>query len=265
MRVGDVTVHSLLDGFMPMPPTVLYPDVPVAAWQQIPGALNADGLLEVPFGGFLAVDSAGRRVLFDLGGGPAPDLVGTGELPPVYNQLPMAMTAVGYSLDSVTDVVFSHLHIDHVGWASAAGSPTFPRATHHVHAKDWAYFAETDAESSDYPFAEAVQRAIGPLEGLVKLWDGDQAHPFPWLRLFHAPGHTPGTSVALIESEGESIALIGDLLHHPGAADHPHWRCGFDHDAEAAATRRTEWVNRLRTTGIPMVGPHFPDLLPVTL
>jgi len=172
--------------------------------------------------------------------------------------LPTALEALGCPLDSVTDVVLSHLHIDHVGWASVDDVPTFPGATHHIHARDWEHFVDQGAD-------EAVQRKVRPLKDVAKLWDADQAQPFPWLRLFHAPGHTPGTSVALIESQGQALALVGDLVHHPAALEHPHWRCGFDVDPSAATARRTEWISRLRSAGTPMVGPHFPRLLPVAL
>ncbi|MFJ6181936.1 MBL fold metallo-hydrolase [Streptomyces sp. NPDC092295] len=159
---------------------------------------------------------------------------------------------------SVTDVVLSHLHIDHVGWASTSGVPTFPRAGHHIHTADWKHYVDGDAD-------DAVRRKVGPLRDTALLWDGDSVAPFDWLRLVHAPGHTPGTSVALIESRGQSLALVGDLFHHPAALDHPHWRCGFDWDTQQAAAARTEWLERLRTTRTPLVGPHFPGLEPVML
>ena len=256
MRIGDVTVHPLLDGVIAMPTALLYPDVPLSTWQKIPGALTQDGMLELPYGGFLALDSEGNRVLFDLGGGPAPELLPDGEMPSVLELLPGGLDRLGCPPDSVTDVVLSHLHIDHVGWASVDGMATFPAATHHIHSRDWEHFAQQGAD-------EAVQRKVGPLQGAVKLWEGDQVSPFPWLRLFHAPGHTPGTSVALIESGNQSLALVGDLLHHPAAFEHPHWRCGFDSDPGAAARQRAEWIGRLHAAGTPAVGPHFPELKPV--
>jgi glyoxylase-like metal-dependent hydrolase (beta-lactamase superfamily II) len=256
MRIGDVTVHSLLDGVIPVPPAFFYPDVPTAVWEQIPGALTPDGMLEVPFGGFLATDLEGNHVLFDLGGGPAPQLLPNGAMPPVLELLPINLDALGYSFESITDIVLSHLHIDHVGWASADGVATFPDARHHIHTLDWEHFVEQGAD-------EAVQAKVLPVQNIVKLWDGDQTKLFPWLTLFHAPGHTPGTSVALIESQGKSLALVGDLLHHPAAIEHPDWRCGQDHDPTAATAHRTEWINRLRASGTPMVGPHFPELTPI--
>jgi glyoxylase-like metal-dependent hydrolase (beta-lactamase superfamily II) len=255
-HVGDVSVSSLLDGVVAMPPSVLYPHVPLSTWAEIPGALNAGALLEVPFGGFLVRDGAGHAVLFDLGAGPDPDLLGNGELPPVRALLPMALEALGCPLDSVTDVVLSHLHIDHVGWASVDGVPTFSGARHHVHARDWDHFVEQGAD-------EAVRCKVDPLRDVVSLWEGDQVSPFPWLRLFHAPGHTPGTSVAMVESSGESLALVGDLLHHPAAVANPHWHCGFDLDPGTAAACRAAWIDRLRAAGTPLVGPHFPGLTPV--
>jgi glyoxylase-like metal-dependent hydrolase (beta-lactamase superfamily II) len=215
-------------------------------------------MLPVPFGGFLATDRQGNRVVFDLGGGFAPELVPGAEPPEVRELLPVRLEELGCPLDSVTDVVLSHLHIDHVGWASTEGVPTFPQARHHIHAADWKHFVDGDAD-------EAVRRKVSPLRGAAVLWEGDSVSPFAWLRLVHVPGHTPGASVALIESRGQRLAVVGDLFHHPAALDHPHWRCGFDWDAEAGASARAEWLERLRATGTPLVGPHFPELKPVTL
>ena len=258
MRIGDVTVEPLADGVIPMPPDLLYPDVPTSVWQSLPGVLDRHGMLQVPFGGFLATDRRGRRVVFDLGGGAAPQLVPGGDMPAVRELLPVRLKELGCPLDSVTDVVLSHLHIDHVGWASTAGRPTFPRARHHIHAADWKHFVDGDAD-------DAVRGKVGPLRDTAVLWDGDSVTPFEWLRLVHAPGHTPGASVALIESRSQRLALVGDLFHHPAALDHPHWRCGFDWDAQAAESTRVRWLERLRATDTPLVGPHFPDLEPVTL
>jgi glyoxylase-like metal-dependent hydrolase (beta-lactamase superfamily II) len=258
MQIGYVTVHALPDGVMPMPPGVLYPDLPLSTWRNLPGTIDEDDLLQVPFGGFLATDLHGNHVAFDLGGGPAPQLV-PGEDPPAGCELlPSHLEALGCAPESVTDVVFSHLHIDHVGWATTGDRPTFPRARHHIHAKDWKHFVVEGAD-------EAVRDKIFPLRDAAAVWDGDSVVLFDWLRLVHAPGHTPGASIALIESRGDSLALIGDLFHHPAALAHPHWRCGFDWDADAAAATRAEWLDRLRESRTPLVGPHFPDFQAVTL
>ena len=43
----------------------------------------------------------------------------------------------------MTHVVFTHLHFDHVGWATQKGRVVFPIATYRVHADDWAHFVES--------------------------------------------------------------------------------------------------------------------------
>lgn len=258
MRIGDVTVHSVFDGLMPLPPGLLYPDVPASIWQELPGALDGDGMLPVPFGGFLAEDPQGHRVLFDLGGGLAPELVPGARPPEVRELLPARLEQLGCPLSAVTDVVLTHLHIDHVGWASTDGTATFPDARHHIHAADWKHFVDGDAD-------ELVRRKVLPLHEVAVLWDASETSPFEWLRLIHTPGHTPGSAIALIESGGQSLALVGDLFHHPAATAHPEWRCGFDWDAHAATDARARWAERLRTAGTPLAGPHFPGLEPITL
>jgi glyoxylase-like metal-dependent hydrolase (beta-lactamase superfamily II) len=256
MRIGDITVHPLVDGLMPMPSTVLYPDVSTTVWADA-GALDENGMLPVQFGGFLAVDGDGRRVLFDLGGGPAPELLPGAPLPPDYGHLPGALQELGYAPDDITDVVFTHLHIDHVGWASVDGRPYFTRAKHHVHAEEWAAFGERATD-------ELIHAKVAPLADRLATWDGPDATPFPWLRLYQTAGHTPGSCVAVISSQGEQLALVGDLLHHPVAVQHPEWRCGFDAEPGVAITQRALWVERLRRSGTPLVSPHFPGLRAVT-
>lgn len=55
-RIGDVTVRPLPDGVMSMRPRLLYPDVPESNWRSMAGTIDEDGWLQVPFGGFLAID-----------------------------------------------------------------------------------------------------------------------------------------------------------------------------------------------------------------
>ena len=258
MRVGDITVYPLLDGVMPVPAALLYPDVAATTWQRLAGTADEGGSLRIPFGGFLAVDDQDRRVVFDLGGGPAPRLLPDADLPPVRELLPGCLAELGCAPDAVTDVVFSHLHLDHIGWATTDDRPTFPGARHHIHALDWQHFVVESADAS-------VRNKISPLHESVQLWDGDDNSLYDWLRLVHAPGHTPGASIALIESGGQRLALIGDLFHHPAAVDHPHWRCSFDWNEMAAASTRHKWADILRKTRTPLIGPHFLDFKPVTI
>ena len=50
----------------------------------------------------------------------------------------------GVQPDDVTDVLFTHLHFDHVGWATQQGRVVFPNATYRCDERDWAHFVGPD-------------------------------------------------------------------------------------------------------------------------
>jgi glyoxylase-like metal-dependent hydrolase (beta-lactamase superfamily II) len=253
--IGDVRVHPVLDGIMPMPLSVLYPDVSAELWRTISTDLTADGRLNVPYGGFIAVDASGNTVLIDTGGGPAPSPLPDGSSPVRFGELPRALGSLGVDVEKIGLVVLTHLHPDHIGWATLNGAPFFPNATYYVHELEWASLG-ADREARD---------VLHPIAPRLAVWSGVQATPLPWLSLHHAPGHSPGNTVVMVSDVegGNELALVGDLFHHPAGIAHPHWRCGFDANAEDAARQRVRWADRLRARGTPVVSSHFPGLQPL--
>lgn len=261
MNIGAVQAFPLLDGAMTFSPSLAYPDVDPADWAEIPRFLNADGDIDLPTGGFLLRGRDGRLILFDVGSGPG------GELPREFAAR-ATMTRKGHLLDAlrehgvapenVTDIVYSRLHADHVGWASVKGVPTFPNARHYVHELDWQFFVEGDAD-------EYTRSCLQPVAGAVQRWNSEDLEITPWLRLIHVPGHTPGSVIGLVESCSETAALIGDLLHSPVEIERPWLRGGADLDQAGTVAQRTEWLARLRDKGATILSPHFPNLAPVKL
>lgn len=255
MRVGQLVVHPVIDGHAVMEPAGIFPDTPLAELRR-EGLLTAEGLLEFPYGGFLVLGPEGRVVLFDLGAGPDPDFFPFSA--PRHGLLPGALAAHGVTADDVTDVVLSHLHADHIGWATVEGEAYFPRARHHVHGKDWRHYAEGDAD-------DAIRAHLRPPAPLVDAWDGPVLRPFPWLTLTASPGHTPGSTVAVLHSGQERLVLVGDVLHTPASLRHPEWAGASDWEPEKAIAQRRAWRAYCRDTGAHVVGPHFPGLRPVTV
>jgi glyoxylase-like metal-dependent hydrolase (beta-lactamase superfamily II) len=95
-----------------------------------------------------------------------------------------------------TDVVFTHLHFDHVEWATQQGDVVFPHATYRVHAADWQHFR------ADPNAAPGAVRKLSPLESRLETFDSD-VELAPGLIARPAPGHTPGSTIFVIAYGGQ--------------------------------------------------------------
>ena len=113
LKVGDIDVLVVSDGVLPLPTAMLGHNADPAiraAWLNDmflpPDAF--DWALNV-----VVVRSGGKTILIDAGLGSDPDL----HLPRA-GQLIKRLEAAGIDLASVTDVVLTHMHMDHVGGPS---------------------------------------------------------------------------------------------------------------------------------------------------
>ena len=110
LQVGDLEVLVISDGVLPLPATMLAHNADPAvreAWLDdmfLPTS-QFDWSLNV-----VVVRSGGQTILIDAGLGSDPDL----NLPRA-GQLIKRLSAVGLDLGSVTDIVLTHMHMDHVG------------------------------------------------------------------------------------------------------------------------------------------------------
>ena len=178
----DIT--PLSDGELHIPATELLS-------QDLPAEFTDDeGLMPVNFGGFL-VRTPEHTIVVDtgIGGGAIPELpIGT---------LPERLRAAGVEPEDVDTVIFTHLHFDHVGWATDGERPFFANATHHAHATDWAYWVgpdphpETGPGREDFGAIPAPER-LAPLADSIVLHEGERSEIVPGVTLRLAPGHTPG-------------------------------------------------------------------------
>jgi glyoxylase-like metal-dependent hydrolase (beta-lactamase superfamily II) len=58
------------------------------------------------------------------------------------------------------------------------------------------------------------------------------------LTLHPAPGHTPGSSVLLVNCGGQTAVFTGDLFHSPLQVIEPRWASCYDEEARAAEVSR---------------------------
>src|SRR5262249_49352489 len=110
LRVGEIDVLVISDGVLPIPAPVMAHNVDSAvraAW--LDDMFLPRDVLEWPLN-VVVVRSGGRTILIDAGLGADPDLH-----VPRAGQLVQRLEDAGIDLASVTDVVLTHMHMDHIG------------------------------------------------------------------------------------------------------------------------------------------------------
>ncbi len=145
MDVGAIQVLPVLDGSARFDAAKMFADLsPLPGlgtseedWLPHQDLLDDDGRLELAFGAYV-VRSGERIMLVDAGMGPRPQMPGSG------GGLLDSLAAYGIAAGDVTDVVYTHLHGDHIGWASDEGEVVFVNAVHRCHRLDWEHFIGTD-------------------------------------------------------------------------------------------------------------------------
>jgi glyoxylase-like metal-dependent hydrolase (beta-lactamase superfamily II) len=256
MRVGEFEVLPVVDGSFKVPASMFFPNVTEEDWIPHKRFLTDDNMIEMPVGGFL-VRGSSTLALVDVGMGPV-------EAAPQFGgRLMDSLAAHGHSPDDVTDVLFSHLHFDHIGWASRDNIVQFPNATYRCHRKDWEYFV-TD-RTHQGPLTESLGLSpyaddwLGPVVERMAVWEGD-ATVLPGIDVRDAPGHTPGSTVMVVSSGAARAILMGDAVHCPAELLESEWQLLGDVDPVLAQRTREALAREYEGTDVAIGAPHFPDM-----
>jgi glyoxylase-like metal-dependent hydrolase (beta-lactamase superfamily II) len=247
MMVGGARIEPIYDGHgsEPARESLTRPG-PGDSWACHEHLLDGNGDLEFTLGGFL-LRTGDRTILVDAG-------VGTIDNDKYHGgQFLHSLAENGVQPVDVTDVVFTHLHFDHVGWATKKGEVVFPNATYRVHAADWAHFVE-------HPDADpGAVRKLSPLAERLETFEADWTLA-PGLDTRHVPGHTPGSTIFVVSGDGERALLIGDVAHSTVELTDPTWEAVFDVDPAAAKAVRAKLIDELTDSADPVAAAHFPGL-----
>ena len=259
LKVGEIDVLVVSDGILPITaPTLATNADPAvrAAWLQ--DMFLPPETLDWPLNVVVA-RSGGRTILIDAGLGMDPDL----DLPRA-GQLAQRLGAAGIDLASVTDVVLTHMHMDHIGGLLIDGvrDRLRPDLRIHVAAAEAKFWESPDFSRVSMPpgFPDALRRAAKRFLNEY----GNQLRPFaeeyevaPGVIVRRTGGHTPGHSKVRLASGGDRLTFAGDLVFQVGF-DHPDWHNGFEHDPEEAARIRVSLMRELAATREPLVATHLP-------
>ncbi len=258
VRVGEIDVLVISDGVLPLPTQTMStnatPDAR-AAWfkEMFLGPDAFDWALNV-----LVVRSGEQVILVDAGlGGQFPGF-------PRAGQFPKRLEAAGIALSSVTDIVITHMHMDHIGGllVDEVKNKLRPDVRIHVAAIEVDFWASPDFTYTDMPApvpdvlkATAQQFMALYQDNLHTFEDEHQVAPGVVAKL--TGGHTPGHSVVYVTSAGERLTFAGDALF-PVAFEHPEWHNGFEHDPEESVRVRVRLMTEAAASGELFVATHLP-------
>lgn len=259
-QVGAVTITSVVESEIDhIPPELFFPagsagKVAEQAWC-VPDYADEHGNVTLRVQA-LIVEVAGRRILVD-------PCVGNGKRRalPFWNDQRYPWLdrfgAAGFAPDSITQVLHTHLHADHVGWdtqiVDGVWIPTFTRARH-LYTEAELEFARASVSSHEDVYADSIAPILEAGLGDIVAVDADLGDG---LRLAPTPGHTPGHVSLWIEADGEVALISGDFVHHPVQCAYPHWAEIADADIELARETRRAMFADACERGVLFIGTHF--------
>jgi glyoxylase-like metal-dependent hydrolase (beta-lactamase superfamily II) len=222
----------------------------------VPHFASADGVMTLSIHALL-VEAPGLRLVVDtcIGNDKPRKMLGDQGLSTAFLS---HLEEAGWSRDGVDAVVCTHLHVDHVGWntmkVDGAWVPTFPKARYLIGRTEHAHWSAEGDEEQQEILADSVKPIFDA--GLAELVEADHRLSKE-IRLMPTHGHTPGHVSVVIESEGQTGIITGDMMHHPCQMGRPHWSPDFDSDKVKAAATRAAFLADVADKPILIIGTHF--------
>lgn len=239
MMLGQFQVTALSDGTVTIPLDKLLTEIRPTTLAASLQASHLPPMAETSINAFL-INTGTQLVLVDTGAG---DLFGL-PMGAQAGRLQRSLRNAGYAPGQIDAVLLTHIHADHSGGLSHDGQRLFPNAQVFVDQHDAGFWLNRAnqagaAEGQRHGFDEA-KAMLAPYVAAGKLKPfkgGDEI--VPGIRAVPAYGHTPGHSYYAVESGGQKLLLLGDMLH-AGAVQFPHpgTTIRFDVDAAGAKAQR---------------------------
>lgn len=253
-KVGSTEVTALLDGYIDIDSEAFIGLDAGEAAQLAEAAFKVPGPRRVPVNAYL-VNSGDRLVLVDAG---TSDSMG-----PTLGRLPEALETAGVMPDQIDTALITHMHPDHInGVLTPDGEALFPNAELVVTAADYAFWHDdanlNQAPDEAKPFFLGARRAAAAYGDRLRQIGGE-SDAVGSIRTVPLPGHTPGHAGFVVESDGETLFIWGDVIH---AATyqfaHPDWSLAFDVDPVQAAETRRRILDQVASDRMLIAGMHLP-------
>ena len=260
--VGDIEVTALNDGVISYKTAQV---LPTATPEDIAKRLFDMGLtdpVDMSYNAYL-INTGERLILIDTGtGGKLND-------PPYFQgagRLLANLEAAGYQPEQVQEIYITHLGPDHVGALTQGDQIVFPNAIVRAARREVAQFLEQrspEVEAKDWRL-KFWRDLFSPYikAGNFLSFERDTVLA-PGIRSVATAGHTPGHTSYVIESKGQKLIVLGDLVL-VGALqfERPALESVFDADRPAAAATRRRVMQLASDGDYWVAGAHlsFPGI-----
>lgn len=203
----------------------------------------------------LLIEAGEAVVLVDVGSG--------SRFMPTTGRLMANLEAAGVDPASITHVVITHAHPDHIwGIRDDFDEPLFPDAEYVIGAVEHAHWLQDDLVNKVAP--EDQQFVLGAVNSLTLdgvewrlVADGEEV--VPGVRMIATAGHTPGHMSVMLDSGGKQLMALGDAMSHAYTNfAHPEWYNGFDADGAQTVATRLRLLDMAAADRIAVLGYHFP-------
>lgn len=206
-------LHSIDTGFFKLDGGAMFGVVPKKLWQRT-NPSDENNLCTWALR-LLLVEEGDRKILIDTGIGKKQNEKFLGHYD-IHREdsIGNSLEKIGLSMDTITDILLTHLHFDHCGGAVKLNSdnelvPTFPNATYWVSEEQWEWATNPNSREK----ASFLPENIQPLKehGVLKfVKDNDQFTDN--IQIFLTHGHTAGQINPIITYKDKKIVYMADFL-----------------------------------------------------
>ena len=206
-KLGAFEITVLGDGYLDLPHQIWAGLTPQDIDDYLTDAFVPTGSLRNGVNAYL-INTGEKLILVDSG---ARDLFG-----PNAGLLPSNLAAIGVKPEDIDQVLITHVHPDHVaGLYTSDKKIVAPNADILVDEADLNFWTNASEQAKAIDIAKpwfdiarqwqsVYDGRISTFKGETDLGDGISSFPLP--------GHTPGHTGLRVESEGETLLILGDAV-----------------------------------------------------
>lgn len=236
MALGDFEVIALSDGTTPQKLNELLTNAKPGEVERLLKQHYQASIIECSVNAYL-VKANGKLILIDAG---TSDVYGL-----ALGHIAEGLNKAGYKPEQIDAILLTHIHMDHIGGLMNGDKIAFPNATVYISKIEADYYLnpanKAKAAEGAKRFFDGAEQKLRPIltAGKLRTFDFD-GELFPGIIPIASFGHTPGHSFYVVESQGEKMLFMGDVLVSDAVQlPEPSVTSVYDYDAgQAAVTRK---------------------------